>query len=950
MAARIALAWQFAEPNFFLRLPGRGTRAAGLHRTFVGPPRRPAALARRPCHNESVSRMTPSPAKAAAHDILDDGPAARDEFGPHSRIAGAIAKLVSGRASKGRCIALTGPWGSGKSSVILQLEEQLKESRSQGGPRVDVFLFDAWIHQGDPLRRCFLERLIEFACEPGTDWEEEWKRDLDVNTGRREITTAKQKKPASTLAVMVAISLLVCIPVAGAILGRYDAAKSNFWTNPFSVGAVVLYAIPAVLLIYALWKEGLGGMAASVIRDLRQDTETETVRTREASSTDFRRLFEKVAGRILNDWNRRLVIVIDNLDRVDAASAVNMWTTMRAFFDFGAAEWNQRVWLIVPFDRSALGKLWKTEAAAGDKNGAMTDLSGSFLEKTFQIVFHLSPPVMTQLQVYFEEQMHKAFDDGEVKDHLESVYRIHNLLGPATPSPRQVKSFLNRLRAQTLLWVGKEEECVAIPFLAVHVLKVDVLVENSGALIREDFLSADVINILEQCAPGKDWRQQIAAAHFNVKPDDALQVLLYDRLVAALQTGDFAPLREVRTQPYFWTVFRRHVDTQHREFMANPTALANAVLFAEEPPNSMPPDYARNLWAELLNKAGRGALWRPLDSRKVKAIGILIRHGANAGAVATVVRRMLESVSEVGPGSAAQWVHLLDETLGALRDAAGDALLADFQITVNEPAQLVEANLESIRTMPDSEVWRRFKLKAGVDPAPAYAQAVKELAKYDEFSALRRRVAEATGLGYEALNQAVLGATDIDLDTMLDFLMPPATPPEAELSAELFAKIERFLPDKLSDDPRAAAAIMILASDPALYPQYQDLQATDYTRSAEFVDQIVDTLRSWKRHATLCDPNWNSIDSTTGSSLVKACLTSLLTRNLAAEIPVGPLARLYPQIKQADPTFANSLAQAVAARADLVQAVGAGEDLVQPVAADADLAQAAAAGAGQAVA
>src|SRR5215831_10234885 len=117
--------------------------------------------------------MSEMPARIPPEDVIDDRPVPHDEFGPHSRVAAAIARLVSGRPAKGRCIALTGPWGSGKSSVILQLKEELKHNRERRLPRVDLFLFDAWTYQGDPLRRCFLERLIEFAHEPGTDWEDE---------------------------------------------------------------------------------------------------------------------------------------------------------------------------------------------------------------------------------------------------------------------------------------------------------------------------------------------------------------------------------------------------------------------------------------------------------------------------------------------------------------------------------------------------------------------------------------------------------------------------------------------------------------------------------------------------------------------------------------------------------------------------------------------------------
>ena len=854
---------------------------------------------------------SPELAKEPLHDVLADDPALEDEFGPHSRIAGAIANLISGAATKGRCIALAGPWGSGKSSVILQLEEKLKRNPANGLPEAKVFLFDAWIHQSDPLRRCFLERLIEFAAAPESEAASGWTRQLDIITGRREITRAKQEKPASLTAVMIAASLLVCIPIASAFLGKYET-KDSFWTSPYSVTAMVLYLIPALLGIRALFHGGLSGLAASVIRDLHQDTETDTVRTREASSIDFKKLFAEIARFILKDGQLRLVIVIDNLDRVDAQNAVSMWSTMRTFFDFDAGGWNERVWLVVPFDRSALRKLWKPEA--NQEGASESDLSGSFLEKTFQVVFHLAPPVLTTLQTYFEKQMRKVFDNAAVTEHLESVYRIYGLLGPPSPSPRQVKSFLNKLRAETLVWSGPAAECVSLPFLAVHVLRVEELIENSSALIGEEFLSVDAVNVLAQYAPEKDWRQQVAAAHFNVKPDEALQVLLFDRLAKAFQSGTFDPLDEVRKQPYFWNVFRKHMDQQHRVWLASPPVLANVILFADQSTEWIPQDYLGRMWEQLLRKVELSAAWQPMDSQKAKAIRIVLQRGAGEKPrVEAIVRSTLKSLSADGPLPLAQWVSAVDETLAAIREAGVGAHLKDFRIPMSDPAQFVEAQMDLIRRAPENPVWSAFQLQGGVNVAPAYVAAVKTLQDYPQFSALRRRVAEGSNTAYAALNSALLSLPDAETATDLGFLMRRADPPEADLGSEAVDLLARFV---VQDDPDIIAATMVLASDRVQEPRYLDLCAAKGLDSTK-IDSIVDALRSWGRTAAVCDPNWDVSGST---SLARACLQSLIRRNLTAEIPLGALAKLYPQLKQSDSTLASTLVAGVAARPDLAQA------------------------------
>lgn len=85
--------------------------------------------------------------------LLDDLPSDTDSFGSHEPVAAAIGEMVE-REEGGKAIALEGSWGSAKSTIISVLSERLEGQ---------VFVFDAWAHEGDPLGRVFLERLIEFC-------------------------------------------------------------------------------------------------------------------------------------------------------------------------------------------------------------------------------------------------------------------------------------------------------------------------------------------------------------------------------------------------------------------------------------------------------------------------------------------------------------------------------------------------------------------------------------------------------------------------------------------------------------------------------------------------------------------------------------------------------------------------------------------------------------------
>jgi hypothetical protein len=94
--------------------------------------------------------------------LLRDDPSETDEFGTHSQLAEIIKNEIAAPA-QGRSIAVVGEWGSGKSTVIKLLSKKLGSLKNESdGVDAKLFIYDAWAHQGDPLRRAFLDDLISF--------------------------------------------------------------------------------------------------------------------------------------------------------------------------------------------------------------------------------------------------------------------------------------------------------------------------------------------------------------------------------------------------------------------------------------------------------------------------------------------------------------------------------------------------------------------------------------------------------------------------------------------------------------------------------------------------------------------------------------------------------------------------------------------------------------------
>ncbi len=119
-------------------------------------------------------------AKRCPTNLLVDSPSDVDEFGPHQRVACAIGDLV--RSEKGgRSIGISGKWGAGKSTVLSLLRTELQQL-----PNHDMWVFDAWAHEGDPLRRTFLESLISFLSKKKWIDESRWAKRVEELSGRRK--------------------------------------------------------------------------------------------------------------------------------------------------------------------------------------------------------------------------------------------------------------------------------------------------------------------------------------------------------------------------------------------------------------------------------------------------------------------------------------------------------------------------------------------------------------------------------------------------------------------------------------------------------------------------------------------------------------------------------------------------------------------------------------------
>ncbi len=529
--------------------------------------------------------------------LLSDEPTQVDAFG-HAKVAAAIADMVVNERG-GKCIGLTGPWGSGKSSVVELLRKALGANGTTGG--ISVFVFDAWAHQGDPLRRTFLEQLINHLVELGWLARDPWTKRREELARRIQVTTTTNTPVLRPLGVVLGLTLLA-VPFSFQLLLKSIAADSTLQSPSatalgkylsFVAAGLTLLPIFVALVAWMSWRPNLKPWTKDFWvkhRSPHQDEsiltlflsrsvesiKSNTVRTPDPTSVEFQELFTDAVRNSLSNGSSKLLVVVDNLDRVEQKDARAIWATLRTFFDFDCQKLGthlDRLWLLVPFDSFGITRLWDGEHGSvefdEDLKIESSSLTESFLAKTFQVRFRVAPPVLSDWQSFLKSQLTQAFP-GHTADDFHRVYRIYDLRGvrgTASPTPRDLKLFVNRIGAIHRQW---QDEIV----LPVQALYVVLSTQNEGRLGRDLALRTgeEILANIPIDMVGSDWRESIAAIHFNVPKQHALQVLIGNQLTKALLSGDEDnKLEQMAAIPGFYGVLEKQIEDNRSNWLKGET-------------------------------------------------------------------------------------------------------------------------------------------------------------------------------------------------------------------------------------------------------------------------------------------------------------------------------------------------------------------------------------------
>lgn len=526
--------------------------------------------------------------------FIIDEPAPSDEFGTHKRVAEALAEAVV-RDGRLKVVGLIGGWGSGKSTVVSLMTGLLKQKAT-----AHLFNYDAWQHQSDPPRRAFLDSLLAFlgseaglsALSPdGETWEQ---RAEHLNNQVEKSDT--KSNPRITGSGAAIIASLIFFPLGIRLIGEgsipFENRNDLLYIAVFVLGWALVF-MPALMtfLIYMSWRDPKLWLKSdywtkhrkskadrsifALIANRQLETTTQIKRkTPEPTALEFQQVMADIFDDI-SDQTKRLVIVIDNLDRLPATEAIALWSTIRGMFLGRHRSGPKRGHLpviLLPIDADAMNKLYKNSKAQDEGIGR------SFMEKTFDLTFAVPAPVGSRWRLYTDIQIDKVFADlisARDKHGVKMIIDDGVVAGTFEVTPRAINTALNSVATLWMQWRGDDISVAAMAYYVIHRPAIDKLgiVEAMGKAIG-------TIDDLDT-----DWAKAIAAIHFGVPKADVLQLTLVGPIRDAIKAQDVDAFRSLAQVPGF----DRYLGIALNEMTTDPSSLSvpsAAVLLNSLMPNA----------------------------------------------------------------------------------------------------------------------------------------------------------------------------------------------------------------------------------------------------------------------------------------------------------------------------------------------------------------------------
>jgi hypothetical protein len=313
-------------------------------------------------------------------------------------------------------IGLYGSWGSGKSSIVSTVCGRIEGEHPEEG-EIATFVYDAWKYSGDSFYRAFLLRLCEHFKLDSSAHLEKFYQDQSTDVDQR----IAPRKGIGWSLLFWSPMLLVLVALSG-LIGSDAARVLAFFGITVTVVAQVFSGTFAT---YKVTVNRPRAFAPEQFAEVFNEAVDEVL-----GNNRKRHWFNKRSGKP----QKRLLIIIDNIDRCDRDTARGLLLNVKNFLE------RRDVVFILPLDPEAVKRFL----------GLNEPEASEYLRKIFNASVTIKP-----------------FTPGELFDFTQALNEAHGLGLPAeavslvcqefATNPRRIIQFLNTLQNELALAVAQED-------------------------------------------------------------------------------------------------------------------------------------------------------------------------------------------------------------------------------------------------------------------------------------------------------------------------------------------------------------------------------------------------------------------------------------------------------------------------------------------------------------
>ncbi len=351
--------------------------------------------------------------------FLEDVPLTADEilnvkFG-HEKISSTLASIIQ-RVQPPFTIGLFGRWGTGKSTIVKILKNQLS---SKDIPLVE---FDAWKYKKDSLRRQFL-----ITLDTELNLKQDYRRKLNQNLSEPFILPPI-KTVVQILSYLVPSLIFFTIVVVAILLFRYFFNITGYLADKNLINETLLRELFSFSIVGIFIN-----MILTSVSNVSYGS-TQINKTDSAEGFEYR-FYEEVLPRLKD--KEKVIVAIDNLDRVDSESAVSLLSDIKTFLSKDDKKDNKFIFLIVCDDYAIKKHL---------RNKKFDD-PDEFIRKFFN--------TSVNIPIFLDLELDSYTKDLLVATGSTKLSKNSNLISLITyayrNNPREIKQFINVLLAEYLL-------------------------------------------------------------------------------------------------------------------------------------------------------------------------------------------------------------------------------------------------------------------------------------------------------------------------------------------------------------------------------------------------------------------------------------------------------------------------------------------------------------------